>query len=77
MKIKLLFFGNLAELAQKPTMELEGITNTSELHEYIEFHYPHLLNSKFAIAVNKKITGQEVEFHDGDTVALIPPFSGG
>ncbi len=77
MKIKLLFFGNIAEHARKTEIELNGITNTTELRDYIEFHYPHLMNTKFAIAVNKKISGQEVGFQDGDTVALIPPFSGG
>lgn len=77
MKIKLLFFGNLAELAQKTKIELTNITNSTELLAYIEFHYPHLMNVKFAIAVNKKISAQEVGFHDGDVVALIPPFSGG
>ncbi|MBI3259006.1 MAG: MoaD/ThiS family protein [Ignavibacteriae bacterium] len=77
MKINVLFFGNLAELAQKTEIEIEGIVSTTELLAYIEFHYPRLMNSKFAIAVNKKISGQEVEFHDGDVVAFIPPFSGG
>ena len=77
MKINLLLFGNLAELAQKTEIELTNITNSTELHAYIEFHYPQLMNSKFAVAVNKKISGKEVVFHDSDTVALIPPFSGG
>lgn len=77
MKIKVLFFGRLAELATINEIELADIKNTTSLHEYIEWHYPHLLNSKFAVAVNKKITGHEIEFHDGDVIALIPPFSGG
>ncbi len=77
MKIKVLFFGRLAELAEVNEVELQEINNTAALHEYIKAHYQQLMNSKFAVAVNKKITGHEVEFSNGDVIALIPPFSGG
>jgi molybdopterin converting factor small subunit len=39
--------------------------------------YPKLKNQKFSIAVNQKITSENIVLKDGDVIALIPPFSGG
>jgi molybdopterin synthase sulfur carrier subunit len=77
MTITILFFGQLAELAGLKETELADIYSTTEVMDYMKYHYPSLLGLSFAIAVNKKITGQPVELNDGDIVALIPPFSGG
>jgi molybdopterin synthase sulfur carrier subunit len=39
--------------------------------------YPSLANKKYFIAVNQKMVHENIKLKMGDTVALMPPFSGG
>ncbi|MBS1537522.1 MAG: MoaD/ThiS family protein [Bacteroidetes bacterium] len=77
MKIKVLFFARLAEISQVNEIELNDIGTTSALIEHLGIHYPQMMEIKFAVAINKQISGDMSELHNGDVVALIPPFSGG
>ena len=77
MKIKVLFFARLVEISQVNEIELNDIENTNVLNNYLSIHFPLMKDLKFAMAINKQIIGESSELHDGDVVALIPPFSGG
>jgi molybdopterin synthase sulfur carrier subunit len=77
MKTTILFFGMLAEVTGIDKMEVENITDTDSLVDYLVKSYPLLKNKTYRIAVNKKlITGKEA-LSEGDTIALLPPFAGG
>jgi len=39
--------------------------------------FPGLLNTKYALAVNKQVIHQNTSLSNDDTVAILPPFSGG
>ena len=77
MKINILAFGQIAEITNCPEWVADGIENTDSLRKYLENNYPHLNSVKYSIAVNRKIVHGNESFDENDTIALLPPFSGG
>lgn len=77
MKINILAFGQIAEIAGNNEWEAEGFDNTDKLREDLENTYPLLSSVKYSIAVNRKLVHDCHKLEDNDTVALLPPFSGG
>ena len=80
MQIQLLFFGITSDIVQKRSDEItlsEGIT-VGALKERLVVDYPKLKNhNSFSIALNTEYASDEDFIENGDTVALIPPVSGG
>ncbi|MGH9495717.1 MAG: molybdopterin converting factor subunit 1 [Candidatus Sulfotelmatobacter sp.] len=81
MKVRVLFFGMLKEVAGRPseTVELaDGSTAQSLLAELTE-NYPRIreLLGSVAVAVNREYSAPDTRLLDGDEVALLPPVSGG
>jgi len=81
MRVRVLFFGVLKELAGKSVDELdlpEGSVARHVLQHY-ESQLPGL--EKFlpslAVAVNQQYAGPDVRLNSNDEVALLPPVSGG
>jgi len=77
MKVKILFFGVLTDIANKNQIELEDISNVADLKTYLFKTYPKIKEIKFSIAQNKEIVTETNIFKDGDEIALLPPFAGG
>jgi len=81
MKCRVLLFAQLAEAAGRREIEIdlpEGATVGDALavlgreHEAID-----VIRDRIAVAVNEKYGALRDTLHDGDTIALIPPVSGG
>ncbi|MES2773075.1 MAG: MoaD/ThiS family protein [Bacteroidota bacterium] len=77
MTIQVNFYGQLADITGKPGLELEGVHDTQTLQQKIHADFPALITATYRIAVDKKIVTENTPFHDGATVSLLPPFSGG
>jgi len=77
MQIELLFFGSLTDATTVNRLIVEGISNTEQLKTYLEERYPALRTAKYFIAVNQQMIQQVYTLQPGDTVAFMPPFSGG
>lgn len=77
MPIDVLFFGQLVEFVGRDSVSLEGITSTGNLIKYLHREYPLLASSKYMLAVDKVVVKENIELADGNTIALLPPFSGG
>lgn len=77
MKINILAFGQVAEITGKNSWTFPDIKSTAEFTEKLLREYPDLKSVQYLIAVNKKIIQGDSKLHNGDTVALLPPFSGG
>ena len=75
MEIKIIAFGQIAEIIGKEIM-LEASDITS-LKIILAEKFPVLSDREFAIAVNKKLVQGNLELNQKDTVALMPPYSGG
>lgn len=77
--IELLFFAQLQEKVgnKKITIEADNIT-VREIMTYhlAKYEMDDLLKSAM-VAVNEEYASEDVIVHKGDTVAFIPPVSGG
>jgi molybdopterin synthase catalytic subunit len=81
MRVRVLFFGILRELAGKATEEIdlpEGASIRDVLARYAA-QIPQLKESlsSIALAVNQQYAGPETKLSANDEVALLPPVSGG
>ena len=76
MAINVLIFGRLSDIAGASLL-LDNIADTNSLVSELNSRYPGLEHSKFVIAVNKKMIDSNTALHNNDTVALMPPYSGG
>ena len=76
MKINILVFGQLCDTIGE-NLVLNDIVDTNSLTKFLNEKYPELANSKFVVAVNKKLVTENILLTGNSTVALLPPFSGG
>lgn len=76
-EIKILVFGQITDIIGRPEISLSGLENTDELNSKLEEMFRGISEVKYSIAVNKIITRDNTPLKNGDTVALLPPFSGG
>lgn len=77
MEINLLSFGQVADITGKASLKIADVENTNELTLLLAKEYPQLQSIKYSIAVNKKIIRENTQLNHQDTVAILPPFSGG
>jgi MoaE-MoaD fusion protein len=81
MRVQLLYFGGLKDLAgrEKETLELPDQATVGDLLERCRARMPDLQDylGKIAVAVNQEYATRSLPLHEADEVALIPPVSGG
>ena len=77
MKIKVLAFGQLAEMIGSSSIELPLPANTNELKEQLNKQYPQLSKMNYAMAINKLLIHENQLIAADAVIALLPPFSGG
>ncbi len=77
--IRVLLFGVLATKTGTKEIELDVKTPVSleALLEELRKRLPSLPEGEFLFAVNEEHASKETTVNDGDTVAIMPPFSGG
>lgn len=77
MDVQVIFFGSIIDITLVDSVLLNNCTDLDSIvHDLIE-RYPPLANKKYFIAVNQKMVHENIKLKMGDTVALMPPFSGG
>jgi len=77
MEINVLTFGQVADITSESSLKIPDVKNTDELIQLLEKRYPALKSIQYSIAVNKKMIQENTVLHHEDTVAILPPFSGG
>lgn len=70
-------FGQLTEIIGGSSFTIPFTGSTTDLKNSILKTYPALQNSRFVIAVDKKINSEDIVITPGAHLALLPPFSGG
>jgi molybdopterin synthase sulfur carrier subunit len=75
MAIKVISFGQLSEITGKD-FEAE-VEDTDQLAALLRNTYHIPADMKYMVAVNKKLVSNNTSLDAGDTVALLPPYSGG
>ena len=77
MEIQLISFGKVADFLQNQQLQLEGIFNTDQLCAHLENSFPQLATMKYKLAVNQKLIQENTQINNNDSIAIMPPFSGG
>lgn len=77
MKIKVKLFGMLADAAKQAELEFENVNDTDSLLLLLKQKHPEINQTKFIIAVNKRVINANCTLHENDEIALLPPFAGG
>ena len=77
MKINLLTFGSFADSIGNAMIDDHLVQDTFSLISVLIATYPELTHKKYMLAVNKNIVQRNIALNEGDTVAILPPFSGG
>ncbi len=78
MKIQLLFFGKLSEVANNiDDFSLEDSTTTTALENLLNKKIPGLEKYTYRIAVNQEMVEEGIVLKENDVVAFMPPFAGG
>ena len=80
VELKLLYFGVSRDQTDKDEelLTLSDSTTAGQLKKRLKQMYPKLEDiQSFALAVNESYADDELELKEGDTVAIIPPVSGG
>lgn len=79
MQIQILYFAQLADLAGK-TEESRTLSDTSPANLYVTlkeaYHFPHEFN-QLQVAINHQLSAHETDLKDGDSIAFLPPMTGG
>ena len=79
MTYRILYFGLLAERRGLPEESVESVATTPE-QLYTELDSQHRLGlsvTDFRVAVNDEFAAWNAEIKSGDSIALLPPMSGG
>jgi molybdopterin converting factor subunit 1 len=81
MRVRVLFFGVLKDVAEKTveTVELPEGATTGDLLSAVDARIPDIQKylPSVAVAVNQEYAKRGSRLSDGDEVALFPPVSGG
>jgi molybdopterin converting factor small subunit len=77
MQVHLTLFGQLADITGRKEMILQDIPDSETLIKTLNDMYPLLANTKYAIALNKKVIHENTILNGDQNIALLPPFSGG
>lgn len=76
MKVNVLFFGSLTDIAGN-SMQVNNVNDLYELMNELRDQFPALKSAKYIMAVDKEVVDENVLLRDGSVVALLPAFSGG
>ncbi len=81
MRVRILFFGMLKDLAAKSgdTLDLPDGATVADVLAHCESQIPRLKDAlpSLAVAVNQHYAGADTKLNADDEVALLPPVSGG
>lgn len=77
MEIQIISFGKISEFIPNQNIDIESINDTDGLKIHLEQLFPNLVGMKYKLALNKNLVQQNLEIRDQDTIAIMPPFSGG
>lgn len=85
--LKVLFFGQLKEVIQTESLEIEFIHHGEPIHSVAmlrrllqgkgDIWSEYLAYGKALVAINQEITSDDTVLHDGDEIAFFPPVTGG
>ena len=77
MKLKILFFGILAEVVGSDSIIIDSQPDLDHLTALVLDRFPDLKNYRYRVSVNRVLVDDNLSLNEGDEVAFLPPFAGG
>lgn len=77
MEVEVYFFGSITDITMISQLMVNDCIDTQTLINQLNSRFPALANKKYFLALNQKMIHANTQLKTGDTVALMPPFSGG
>jgi molybdopterin synthase sulfur carrier subunit len=77
MRIEIILFGQLTDIAGSNTIAVDDVHDSDELVTAINKLYPAMASIKYIVAIDKKTIQTKTILNEKTMVALLPPFSGG
>jgi len=76
MSINIISFGSLTDITGS-SLTMPVVQDTDSLISELKKMYPALAHKKILIALNTTMVQENTALKENDTVAILPPFSGG
>ena len=76
MAINIIIFGQLADITGG-NITVDNVADTDGLLKQLYTKFPQLATTKFVVAVDKQLVKSNIILNNNNSVALLPPFSGG
>ena len=77
MKVKVLFFGVLSEIAGTTIKIYDDVKSSEHLNQRVSDDFPEMAHYKYKISVNNELISKNTPLKNEDEVAFLPPFAGG
>ncbi|MCU0415714.1 MAG: MoaD/ThiS family protein [Cytophagaceae bacterium] len=77
MQVYVKTFGKITDILPEGTVELPMGSTVAEIRVLLHQLYPALQTLTYKIAVNARLSEETIQVQEGDTLALLPPYSGG
>jgi len=77
MGVTVLFFGQLTDITSSASIDWPMVTDSDTLKQEIVQRFPSLASKTFRLAVGKQLITANTILREGQTIAFLPPFSGG
>lgn len=77
MGVTVLFFGHLTDITSSASIDWPMVTDSDTLKQEIIQRFPPLASKTFRLAVGKQLITANTILREGQTIAFLPPFSGG
>ncbi|QIL38042.1 MoaD/ThiS family protein [Pedobacter sp. HDW13] len=77
MEIEIISFGKIAEFIGNQKIDIAEIADTDKLKIHLETLFPKLKDIKYKFALNNHLVQDNSAINHKDTLAIMPPFSGG
>jgi molybdopterin synthase sulfur carrier subunit len=77
MKVKVLFFGVLAEVTGTGLKYYEDVKSIEHLKQRVSDDFPEIIHYEFNMSLNNELINDDRNLENGDEAAFLPPFAGG
>jgi molybdopterin converting factor small subunit len=77
MSLQILSFGSITDITGSANFTMPLVADTSALIAALNEKFPVLAEKKFILAVNAVTVSVNTLLSAGDSIAILPPFSGG
>jgi molybdopterin synthase sulfur carrier subunit len=77
MQVQVLIFGPLKDVTGVEKCTLKDVADTNAMVNEMNSRFPGFSKMEYLIAVEKEIVHENTLLSENNTVALLPPYSGG